>query len=297
MTQPLRDIQFFRNSDVDALETYSALTTRLRTMVTSDTHDVFKDGQIIIGRYKSGDDIRSVGGVISIHEGEKYIDFLVNSADVNEAILETIRGLSGEATIASLQNGTLALKKVTQTNGEISTGANICILYLDTNMSSNNPLVSSTTVDNKIANERSKDYIDSSEYASGTPLKLTQEEIAELRNIYKTGHIVYDANTNRFYAWFDDGWGYPTASCTLQPFARFNGLTEILWLNDGPINIDAIIRFEKFAPTNGRPLDWETNWSQYYLWDSINDEYYLNEDEEFDESKVYFVKYYIPQQQ
>lgn len=296
MTQPLRDIQFFRNSDVQALETYSDLTARLRSLVMSDTNDVFKDGQIIIGRYKSGDEIRSVGGVISVHENEKFIDFLVTSSDVNEAIIETIRNLNGEATIASLQNGTLTLKKVVQNNGEIATGANICVLYLDTNMSSNNPLVSSSTVDSKIETERNKDYINSTDYVSGTPLKLTQEEINELRSIYKTGHIVYDTNTNRFYAWFNNGWGYPTASIILQPFARFNGQTEILWLNDKPINIDAIIKFEKFAPTNGRPDDWDSNWSQYYLWDSINDEYYLNESPVYDEEKVYFVKYYIPQQ-
>lgn len=296
MTQPLRDIQFFRNSDVQALETYSDLTTKLRSLVTSDTHDVFKDGQIIIGRYKSGDEIRSVGGVISVHENEKFIDFLVTSSEVNEAIIETIRSLNGEATIASLQNGTLTLKKATQTNGALGTGSDICVLYLDTNMSSTNPLVSSTTVNTRITAERDKNYINSANYASSNPLKLTQEEITQLASIYKKGHIVFDSLTNRHYVWLGNGFGYPTVSATLQPLARFNSQEEILWLNDAPIDFNALIYLEHFAPTVGKPSDWDSNWDKYYLWDSINDEYYLNENSAYDENKTYFVKYTTPNQ-
>ena len=296
MTQPLRDIQFFRNSDVQTLDTYSDLTTRLKTMVASDNANVFKDGQIILGRYKDGDDIRSVGGVISIHGGEKFIDFLATDNNINDVILKTIKSISGEATIASLQNGTLTLKKVSQSNGVISTGADICVLYLDTNMSSTNPLVSSNTVNTRITAERDKNYINSVDYASSNPLKLTQEEITTLSVKYKVGHIVYDSFTNRHYVWMGNGWGYPTVNTVMQPFARFNAQSEILWLNDSPIDINALIYFEHFAQTIGQPSDWSTNWNKYYLWDSINNEYYLNENSVYDANKVYFVKYITPNQ-
>ena len=296
MTQPLRDIQFFRNSDVQALDTYSDLTKKLKTMVTSDVSNVFKDGQIIIGRYRDGDEIRSVGGVISIHEGEKFIDFLATDNNINDVILNTIKSISGEATIASLQNGTLTLKKVSQANGSISTGSNICVLYLDTNMSSTNPLVSSNTVNSRITAERDKNYINSANYASSNPLKLTQEEITTLSAIYKVGHVVYDSFTNRHYSWMGNGWGYPTVNTVMQPFVRFNAQNEILWLNDSPIDINALIYFEHFAPTIGQPSDWSTNWSKYYLWDSINNEYYLNENSVYDGNKIYFVKYMTPNQ-
>lgn len=295
MTQPLRDIQFFRNSDVTTLSTYNDLTTRMTTLVTTDTQDVFKDGQIVLGRYVDENNrIRSVGGIVCVNSGSKYIDFIANSEDVNITIRDTLLGLNGTAVIANLQSGTLTLRSVTQTNGAINTGNDICVLYLDTNMSSTNPLVSSSTVDTKIINERNKNYINSALYQYGTPLHLTQTEITTLSQVYTPGHIVFDSNTQRFYAWFGDGWGYPTVSVTIPALAMFDGLNEILYINDKPIDISGLFFCEGYASTYGMPSDWSTNWSKYYLWDDVDGEYYLNTNSTYDSNKVYFVKYRKP---
>lgn len=292
MIQPLRDLQLFRNSDVETLTTYADTVNRMTSMVSNDQGDAFKDGQIVLGRFKDGQKIRTVAGTVSISGNHKFIDFLTVKDDVNSAIEAALGNLNGTATIASLSNGTLTIKEVTQSDGEIDEGNTLVTLYIDTNMSSTNALASKSTVDSKIAAERAKNYIDSTQYESGSPLNLTSEEINELRQVYNVGHIVHDLATNRFYAWYGNAWGYPTVEITSnETLAEFNTNREILILNDEPIHLDGgTIKSVTYVPVYGQPSDWATNWDKYYLWDSSDDTYYLNQSSVYDSTKVYHVK-------
>ncbi len=294
MSQQLRDIQFFRNSNVSLLESYDTLVAKMKLMVSNDTNGVFKDGQLILGRYNDSGTIRSVGGIVCVNGANKYIDFIISDNDLNVVINQLLRDLDGEATIASLQNGTLTLKKVAQTNGEIDTGDDICSLYLDTNMSSTNPLLSESTVNQKIQDERNKNYINSSLYQSGTPFNLTAQEIQTLSGIYQTGHIVYDSNTNRFLVWNGSSWAYPTVSAIVPSFVRFNMHDEILLLNEDDVEVFSYLYIDGYAPIFELPNDWTTNWDKYYLWDDNSNEYYLNNSNIYNISNVYYVKYRLP---
>ncbi len=294
MPQQLRDIQFFRNSNVSTLDSYDTLLNKMRTMVSNDTDGVFKDGQLILGRYNDSGRIRSVGGIVCVNGGNKYIDFIISDNDLNVIINQLLRDLDGEATIANLQNGVLTLKKVSQTNGEISTGSDICVLYLDTNMSSNNPLLAESTVDQKIQDERNKNYINSSLYQSGTPFSLTEQEIQTLSGIYQTGHIVFDSNTNRFLVWNGNSWAYPTVSATIQSFVTFNIPDEVLVLREDDIELVSYLYIEGYAPIFEQPSDWSTNWDKYYLWDDTTETYYLNTSNIYNVNNVYYVKYKLP---
>ena len=292
MIQPLRDLQLFRNSDVETLTTYADTVCRMASMVSNDQGGTFKDGQIVLGRFRDGQKIRTVTGTVSISGNSKYIDFLTVKDDINSAIEAALENLDGSATIAQLNNGTLTIKEVVQSDGAIDDGNTLVTLYLDTEMSSTNPLVSSSTVDSKVAAERAKDYINSAQYESGNPLKLTAEEINELRQVYRVGHIVHDVNTNRFYAWYGNAWGYPTVEITsTQTMAQFVTNRELLILNNEPIHLEGgTIKSISYAPVYGQPSDWATNWDKYYLWDSNEDEYYLNDSDVYDSTKAYHVK-------
>lgn len=292
MAQPLRDIQLFRNSDINTLTSYNDTVNRMTNLVTNDSDDAFKDGQIVLGRFRDGARIRTVAGAVSVSGSDKYIDFLTVRDDVRTAIEAVINALDGSAATAYLNNGTLVLKEVVQQDGAIGEGNPIVTLYLDTNMNSTNPLASKSTVDAKIAEERAKNYIDSSEYASGNPMNLTSSEIAALNQVYRVGHIVHDSATNRFYAWYGDGWGYPSVQVTTTTaLAEFRRSDEILVLNDEPLQLEGGTLVSVFyAPVYGQPSDWATNWDKYYLWDMSTDEYYLNTSNVYDSTKVYHVK-------
>ena len=292
MTQPLRDIQLFRNSDVSTLGTYTDTVNRMTSLVTNDVDDAFRDGQIVLGRFRDGARIRTVAGTVSVSGSNKYIDFLTVRDDVNSAIDAALANLNGGATIAQLNNGTLTIKEVTQQNGEIDEGNTLVTLYIDTDMSSANPLASESTVDTKIAAERAKNYINSLEYASGSPLNLTSSEIAALNQVYRVGHIVHDAATNRFYAWYGNGWGYPTVEVTSNTaLAQFVSNRELLIINDEPIHFEGgAIKAVTYVPVYGEPSDWVANWDKYYLWDSTDNTYHLNTSNTYDSTKVYHIK-------
>ena len=292
MTQPLRDIQLFRNSDVSTLGTYTDTVNRMTSLVTNDVDDAFRDGQIVLGRFRDGARIRTVAGTVSVSGSNKYIDFLTVRDDVNSAIDAALANLNGGATIAQLNNGTLTIKEVTQQNGEIDEGNTLVTLYIDTDMSSANPLASESTVDTKIAAERAKNYINSLEYASGSPLNLTSSEIAALNQVYRVGHIVHDAATNRFYAWYGNGWGYPTVEVTSNTaLAQFVSNRELLIINDEPIHFEGgVIKTVTYVPVYGEPSDWVANWDKYYLWDSTDNTYHLNTSSTYDSTKVYHIK-------
>jgi len=292
MTQPLRDIQLFRNSDVSTLGTYTDTVNRMTSLVTNDVDDAFRDGQIVLGRFRDGARIRTVAGTVSVSGSNKYIDFLTVRDDVNSAIDAALANLNGGATIAQLNNGTLTIKEVTQQNGEIDEGNTLVTLYIDTDMSSANPLASESTVDTKIAAERAKNYINSLEYASGSPLNLTSSEIAALNQVYRVGHIVHDAATNRFYAWYGNGWGYPTVEVTSNTaLAQFVSNRELLIINDEPIHFEGgAIKAVTYVPVYGEPSDWVANWDKYYLWDSTDNTYHLNTSSAYDSTKVYHIK-------
>ena len=292
MTQPLRDIQLFRNSDVSTLGTYTDTVNRMTSLVTNDVDDAFRDGQIVLGRFRDGARIRTVAGTVSVSGSNKYIDFLTVRDDVNSAIDAALANLNGGATIAQLNNGTLTIKEVTQQNGEIDEGNTLVTLYIDTDMSSTTPLASESTVDAKVAAERAKNYINSLEYASGSPLNLTSSEIAALNQVYRVGHIVHDAATNRFYAWYGNGWGYPTVEVTSNTaLAQFVSNRELLIINDEPIHFEGgAIKAVTYVPVYGEPSDWVANWDKYYLWDSTNNTYHLNTSSTYDSTKVYHIK-------
>ena len=292
MTQPLRDIQLFRNSDVSTLGTYTDTVNRMTSLVTNDVDDAFRDGQIVLGRFRDGARIRTVAGTVSVSGSNKYIDFLTVRDDVNSAIDAALANLNGGATIAQLNNGTLTIKEVTQQNGEIDEGNTLVTLYIDTDMSSTNPLASESTVDAKVAAERAKNYINSLEYASGSPLNLTSSEIAALNQVYRVGHIVHDAATNRFYAWYGNGWGYPTVEVTSNTaLAQFVSNRELLIINDEPIHFEGgAIKAVTYVPVYGEPSDWVANWDKYYLWDSTDNTYHLNTSSTYDSTKVYHIK-------
>ena len=292
MTQPLRDIQLFRNSDINTLGTYTDTVNRMTSLVTNDVDNAFRDGQIVLGRFRDGARIRTVAGTVSVSGVNKYIDFLTVRDDVDSAVEAALNNLDGNATIAQLNDGTLTIKEVVQQDGEIDEGSTLVTLYIDTDMGSSNPLASESTVDAKIAAERAKNYINSVEYASGNPLNLTSSEIAALNQVYRVGHIVHDAATNRFYAWYGNGWGYPTVEVTSNTaLAQFISNRELLIINDEPIHFEGgAIKAVTYVPVYGEPSDWVANWDKYYLWDSTNNTYHLNTSSTYDSTKVYHIK-------
>lgn len=292
MTQPLRDIQLFRNSDINTLGTYTDTVNRMTSLVTNDVDNAFRDGQIVLGRFRDGARIRTVAGTVSVSGVNKYIDFLTVRDDVDSAVEAALNNLDGNATIAQLNDGTLTIKEVVQQDGEIDEGSTLVTLYIDTDMGSSNPLASESTVDAKIAAERAKNYINSVEYASGSPLNLTSSEIAALNQVYRVGHIVHDAATNRFYAWYGNGWGYPTVEVTSNTaLAQFISNRELLIINDEPIHFEGgALKAVTYVPVYGEPSDWATNWDKYYLWDSSDNTYHLNMSSTYDGTKVYHIK-------
>lgn len=292
MTQPLRDIQLFRNSDINTLGTYTDTVNRMTSLVTNDVDNAFRDGQIVLGRFRDGARIRTVAGTVSVSGVNKYIDFLTVRDDVDSAVEAALNNLDGNATIAQLNDGTLTIKEVVQQDGEIDEGSTLVTLYIDTDMGSSNPLASESTVDAKIAAERAKNYINSVEYASGNPLNLTSSEIAALNQVYRVGHIVHDAATNRFYAWYGNGWGYPTVEVTSNTaLAQFISNRELLIINDEPIHFEGgALKAVTYVPVYGEPSDWATNWDKYYLWDSSDNTYHLNMSSTYDGTKVYHIK-------
>ena len=290
MTQPLRDIQLFRNSDINTLGTYTDTVNRMTSLVTNDVDNAFRDGQIVLGRFRDGARIRTVAGTVSVSGVNKYIDFLTVRDDVDSAVEAALNNLDGNATIAQLNDGTLTIKEVVQQDGEIDEGSTLVTLYIDTDMGSSNPLASESTVDAKIAAERAKNYINSVEYASGNPLNLTSSEIAALNQVYRVGHIVHDAATNRFYAWYGNGWGYPTVEVTSNTaLAQFISNRELLIINDEPIHFEGgALKAVTYVPVYGEPSDWATNWDKYYLWDSSDNTYHMSST--YDGTKVYHIK-------
>lgn len=292
MTQPLRDIQLFRNSDINTLGTYTDTVNRMTSLVTNDVDNAFRDGQIVLGRFRDGARIRTVAGTVSVSGVNKYIDFLTVRDDVDSAVEAALNNLDGNATIAQLNDGTLTIKEVVQQDGEIDEGSTLVTLYIDTDMGSSNPLASESTVDAKIAAERAKNYINSVEYVSGNPLNLTSSEIAALNQVYRVGHIVHDAATNRFYAWYGNGWGYPTVEMTSNTaLAQFISNRELLIINDEPIHFEGgALKAVTYVPVYGEPSDWATNWDKYYLWDSSDNTYHLNMSSTYDGTKVYHIK-------
>lgn len=288
MEQPIKNIQLFRNRDISALSGYNETVAAITSLVTNDSQNVFKDGQIVLSRFSDGTSVHTVTGVVCVSGNNKYIDFLAVKDDVDDAI----SGLTGEAAIANLTNGVLTLYKVTQSNGKISVGSAIATLYVDEAMGSANPLLAESTVDAKIAAERARDYIDSSEYESHSPLKLTEAEITALAQEYEVGHIVYDEATNRFFAWYGNAWGYPTVEVTSNnALAQFDSTSEILILNDEPIKLESDgLKVITYVPSFTQPSDWATNWDKYYLWNSSNNTYYLNTSETYDSTKTYHIK-------
>lgn len=288
----LRDIQLYRNSDINTFTTYSEVVDRMTHMVTNDSDNIFKDGQIVLGRFRDGERVRTIVGTVSASGANKYIDFLTVRDDVDSAVEAALNNINGSAAIAQLSNGTLTIKEVAQQGGEIDEGGTLVTLYIDTDMDSSNPLASESTVDAKIADERAKDYINSVEYESGNPLNLTSSEIAALSQVYRVGHIVHDAATNRFYAWYGNGWGYPTVEVTSNTaLAQFVSNRELLVLNDEPIHFEGgAIKAVTYVPVYGEPLDWDVNWDKYYLWDSTDNTYHLNLSSTYDNTKVYHIK-------
>ena len=292
MTQPLRDIQLFRNSDINTLGTYTDTVNRMTSLVTNDVDNAFRDGQIVLGRFRDGARIRTVAGTVSVSGVNKYLDFLTVRDDVDSAVEAALNNLDGNAAIAQLNDGTLTIKEVVQQDGGIDEGSTLVTLYIDTDMGSSNPLASESTVDAKIAAERAKNYINSVEYASGNPLNLTSSEIAALNQVYRVGHIVHDAATNRFYAWYGNGWGYPTVEVTSNTaLAQFISNRELLIINDEPIHFEGgALKAVTYVPVYGEPSDWATNWDKYYLWNSSDNTYHLNMSSTYDGTKVYHIK-------
>lgn len=292
MSRKLRNLQLYRNSDVNAFTSYTDTVNALVSKVTNDAEGLFCDGQMVLGRYTDGTKLRTIVGVVIVSGDDKYVDFLCVSDDVTSAIDTAIDRLDSTVSVAGLNNGTLTIKQVVQENGVIGVGNTSATLYVDTTMSSTNPLVSETTVNDKIAEERAKDYINSSEYESGSPLNLTSDEIDELRGIYQVGHIVHDEATNRFYAWYGNAWGYPTVNIvSSNTLAEFNTQAELLMLNDEPIRLEGgTLMSVAYIPVYGEPSDWSTNWDKYYVWDSTIDNYNLNTSDVYDNTRVYHIK-------
>lgn len=114
-----------------------------------------------------------------------------------------------------------------------------------------------------------RDEIDSSSYASQSPMKLTASEIAGLSEKYDIGHVVYDTKTERHYVWTSGGWALPTMSNTTVRFATFDGANEVLHINDEPVSIATGLAKEVYEPLATKPADWDSRYWEYYVWNNF----------------------------
>ena len=139
-----------------------------------------------------------------------------------------------------------------------------------------------------------RDTIDSlNDYYNHHPLRLTTTERYEANNKYDVGHIVYDKYTTRHYVWLglNEGWGIPSVQTLKFKFAEIGSEDdETLYLDGSEHSVVGSVGTAVFLKTDGKPLDWDENYSEYYLWNASDNTYHRNTNPVYNNSTEYYLK-------
>ena len=142
-----------------------------------------------------------------------------------------------------------------------------------------------------------KDVINSAtDYASGNPLIIREDEGVELSKKYAIGHIVWDTNTKQHYVFNSTVYEGNTFYCWSKPTVSNQSfkLTTIDINNNERLILTESIDIEldsqniTYIPITNQPSDWNTKWNEYYVY--INNNFILNTNNIYNSNEIYYLK-------